>query len=295
MKILFLSEGSHTQDYMRDCVFRGFRELLGPDVVDIHRLDSMYLGADRSSMYGLGMTLYAELPDFPSVDRTDIPRKIATRYFDLVVYGSVHRHHDYLHEVTRIYPPSRVVFLDGEDHTIYLKGLPGHYFKRELHTPHPDIHPIQFSIPASKILPSQPHKSHLMAPMDPLDKSTYIYSIERDYYQQYADSYYAATMRKGGADCLRHYEIMSQWCLPYFRALDAIPTSIMTRLPRPELRLIQESFDYGHLTYGLLVSLYDALISSVMHTLRTHLTTEAMATYILDTVGVSTKETILCS
>src|SRR5438309_1013405 len=42
MKILFLSEGGPTQDYLRDCVFHGLRTLFGPDVVDVHRLDSMY-------------------------------------------------------------------------------------------------------------------------------------------------------------------------------------------------------------------------------------------------------------
>ena len=115
MRILFISAGGPTQDYMRDCVFHGLRSLLGPDVVDVGRLDSIYVGADRASMYGLGMTLYAELSDIV-VDRTDIPAKIARKYFDLVIYGSIHRCHDYLHEVASMYDPRRVIFIDGEDH-----------------------------------------------------------------------------------------------------------------------------------------------------------------------------------
>lgn len=254
----------------------------------------MYVGADRSQMYGKGMTLYAELPDI-AVDRADILKKIARKYFDLVIYGSIHRHHDYLHEVASMYPPSRVIFIDGEDHPIYLKGLGGIMFKRELHNPQPGVYPIQFAVPASKILKEPPHKTRLLAPMDPIDKSTYIYTSEASYYAQYAESYYAATMMKAGWDCLRHYEILSQWCLPYFRCFDAVPPDIMRHLPRPELRLIQEFFDYGHLSSGLLISLYDSLIGGIMRTVREHLTTEALATYVLDTVGVTRKESIQCN
>jgi hypothetical protein len=287
VKILFISQGGNTQDYLCDVVFHGLRSLLGEDVVDSGKLLSMYQGADRSQMYGKGMTLYALLPDIP-VDREDIPRKIVTRYFDLVIYGSVHRCHDWLHEVSSMYPPDKIAFLDGEDHPGYLKGLPGAYFKRELHAPQgPGVYPIQFGIPKEKILLSLPAKTRLMAPMDPLDKSTYIYQTEEAYYAQYAESYYAATMRKAGFDCLRHYEIMANWCIPYFRCLENVPAMIMTKLPRRELRLVQEFWDYnthvGHESH-LLRSLYEYLIESVVEIVRRDLTTESIAKYVLDTI-----------
>lgn len=285
MKILFISQGGPTQDYMRDCLFRGLRELFGPDVVDVGKLDSMYEGADRSQMYGRGMTLYAELPDLP-IDREDIPKKIATRYFDLVIYGSIHRCYDWLHEVSSMYDPRRVVFIDGEDHPGYLKGLGGMYFKRELHSPQLGVLPIQFAIPASKIPPEPSIKTRLMAPCDPLDSKTYIYKTEQDYYAQYAESYYGATMKKAGYDALRHYEIMANWCLPYFRCFDTVPSTIMVNLPRRELRLIEECLDYGNLSYDVLIEVYHSVIDSVMKTLREKLTTEALAKYVLDAVGV---------
>lgn len=287
MKILFLSAGGPSQDYMRDCVFHGLRSLLGPDVVDINRLDSMYVGADRSQMYGKGMTLYAELPDI-SVDREDIPKKIATKYFDLVVYGSIHRCHDYLHEVASMYDPRKVIFIDGEDHPGYLKGLGGLYFKRELNNPQPGVFPIQFAVPKEKILKSAPCKSRLMAPMDPLDKMTYIYETEADYYAQYASSYYAPTMKKAGWDCLRHYEILSQWCIPYFRVLDQCPASIMVHLPKRELRLVQELIDNRMwVRESVLKTVYEDLIDPIMITMQEGLTTEALATHILNTARSS--------
>src|SRR5271163_516646 len=99
MKVLFISQGGPTQDYLRDCVFHGLRTLFGPDCVDVNKLDSMYQGADRSQMYGKGFTLYGLLPSIP-VDREEIHRKLSKKYFDLVVYGSIHRNRDFLHEVT---------------------------------------------------------------------------------------------------------------------------------------------------------------------------------------------------
>lgn len=288
MKVLYISTGSG-QDYLRDCAAHGFRSLLGPDFVDVGKLDSLYQGADRSQMYGRGFTLYSLLPDI-EIDRTDIPNKIRTKYFDLVVYGSIHRCHDHLHEVASMYPPERVVFLDGEDHPGYLKGLGGVYFKREMHNPFPGVWPIQFAIPVEKILKSPPTKTRMMAPCDPIDTTTYIYKTEESYYAQYAESYYGTTMKKAGWDCLRHYEIISQWCLPYFRAFESCPPSIMSNLPRRELRLIQEALDYGNLSPSTLKSLYQDLINPVVAAI---LTTEGLATYILSTVGVRRKE-ILC-
>lgn len=290
MKILFISAGGPTQDYLRDCCFHGLRSLFGPDVVDVGKLDSMYQGADRSRMYGKGFSLYSLLPNI-EVDRSDIPRKIKNRYFDAIFYGSIHRNQDYLHEVTSQYSADRIILIDGEDHPGHLSGIPATTFKRELHRPVPGVHPIQFSIPKEKILSSPPKKTRLMAPMDPMDATTYIYKTEESYYVQYAESCYAATMMKAGWDCLRHYEIMSQWCLPYFRSFDACPPTIMEKLPRAELLLIKHLVEFFYPPFAgtgekILKQAWDELIPSMNIILHTYLTTEAMATYILDTVGV---------
>jgi hypothetical protein len=289
VRVLFISAGGPTQDYLRDCAFHGLRTLLGPDVVDVGRLDSMYLGADRSAMYGRGFTLYGLLPDLP-IDRTDILPKIRCRHFDAVIYGSIHRDQSFLREVTSMYPPDRVAYLDGEDHPGYLRGLSGQYFKRELHTPQPGVLPIQFAIPAERILPSPPAKSRLMAPMDPLDASTYVYTDESTYFGQYASAYYAATMKKAGWDCLRHYEIMSQWCLPYFRSFEACPPTIAKFLPRAELDLIKHLVEFFYPPFAgtgetILRTAWEELIPSMNAVLLSHLTTEALAKYILDTIS----------
>lgn len=284
MKILFISAGGPTQDYLRDATFHGLRSLFGHDVVDVGKLDSMYQGADLSQMYGKGFTLYGLLPNI-EIDRSDIPRKIKNRYFDAIFYGSIHRNQDYLHEVTSQYSSDRVVLIDGEDHPGHLAGIPATTFKRELHRPVPGVHPIHFAIPREKIVQDMPRKNFLMAPMDPLDATTYIYKSEESYYSQYAESYYAATMMKAGWDCLRHYEIMSQMCIPYFRCFDQCPPTIMHDLPRAELRLVQELFDYRNLSPSALKSIYHDLIGPISRAICS-MTTESIAHYVLDTVGV---------
>lgn len=290
MKILYLSSGGNTQDYMRDCVAHGMRTLLGPDFVDVNKLDSLYIGADRTKMYGLGFSLYSLLPDI-EVDRTDIPAKIRNKFFDLIIWGSIHRNQDYLHEAESMYDSSKLLAIDGEDHPGFLNGLTFLTLKRELHNPQPRCLPIQFAIPAEKILKSPPSKNRLVAPMDPLRKSTYIYTTEASYYAQYAESYYGITMRKAGADCLRHVEILSQWCIPYFRCLETIPPLICQYLPRRELRLAQLAIEYYHgkvteMDIHPLIGLYHDMIEPCMKALRDHMTTEALATYVLSTVGV---------
>ena len=132
----------------------------------------------------------------------------------------------------------------------------------------------------------------LMAPCDPIDKSTYIYLTEDAYYSQYAQSYYAPTMKKAGWDCLRHYEIMANWCIPYFRCLDQCPPTIMQHLPKRELRLVQECIDSTSLKRLTLEHIYGDLLTKVMDAVFNHLTTESLASYVLSTVGVTRKETV---
>ena len=38
---------------------------------------------------------------------------------------------------------------------------------------------------------------------------TYIYQTEPEYYENYQRAYFALTCKKGGWDCMRHYEILA--------------------------------------------------------------------------------------
>ena len=177
MKILYISKG-RKPDYQCDMLFHGLRTLLGPDVVDVSRIWFMYANSfgpgkhDLSECYGRGFTLYGLLPDDSHVDRTDIRKKIKNRYFDLIIYGSVHRDQSFLNKVRSIYPPSKIIFIDGEDGpgTASVLGQ-GIYFKRELVDA--DALPIQFAIPKEKIVPEIPDEDASDVPPCPVGKPSW--------------------------------------------------------------------------------------------------------------------------
>ena len=51
------------------------------------------------------------------------------------------------------------------------------------------------------------------------------------YYEQYNNSYFAYTCKKGGWDCMRHYEIIAAGCLPVFKDFDMCPKYVLTTWP----------------------------------------------------------------
>jgi len=254
-------------------LFHGLRSLLGPDCVDVRRISFMYHDTPSPPFF----TVYGLLPDIP-VDREDIPGKIRARYFDAVIYGSVHRNRDYFDEVRAVYPPSRIAYIDGEDDWSVAEIGPGLYFKRELNDGHPASYfPIEFCIPREKIRLDSPTKTRLMSPLIPGDPSTYLYyGDEPAYYDQYAVSYFGRTRLKGGWDCCRHYEIMAAGCLPYFEGLESCPTRTLFRLPKPELLHARQLYDRGSL------DLWEYLMEKVRTVLLRDLTTESMARYLLE-------------
>src|SRR5579872_430226 len=92
--------------------------------------------------------------------------------------------------------------------------------------------PIEFTIPEIKIVTKIPNKDKDFASLIPGKLDTYVYNSEETYYEDYQRSYFAITTKKGGWDCLRHYEILSQGCIPYFVDLDKCDLDTMHFFPR---------------------------------------------------------------
>jgi hypothetical protein len=64
---------------------------------------------------------------------------------------------------------------------------------------------------------------------------TYRFTREEDYYNDYRRSFFGFTWKKSGWDCLRHYEIMSQHCAPYWLGLPYLedcPPKVLFRFPK---------------------------------------------------------------
>ena len=284
MKILYLTNGENC-DYQADMLFHGL-VTLGMEVFDIEPMWFMYQGIDRSKLYGKGFSLYGLLPKIPEISISET--LIAEKFFDLVIYGSCHRCLDRWELVSKVYPPEKIVFIDGEDNMQLRQELigRGHYFKRELYyvleAPGglPGLHPIQFAIPEEKLQPRSP-KQREMALLTPFDIKTYIYDSEQAYYDGYSESRFAVTVKKAGWDCMRHYEIMACNCIPWFRNLDWCPPRIMENLPKRELIAVAKLLESG---IKIPDSLWEEVNEHCQAALRNRLTTTALAKYVLERV-----------
>jgi hypothetical protein len=293
MKILFLSNADKC-DYGADCVYDGLVSILGQEnVIDVNPMWYMRRSSfgegkvDQKSLYGMGMTLYNRLDD-AEVDRTDIVEKIKNKFFDYIVFASIQRCQFWFGGIISVYPPERIIMIDGEDTPITLSiHDKGWLFKRELCGDIEGMYPIHFGIPAEKILKERPEKTRFMSEYDPLVNRSYIFEDEASYYKGYADSYFAPTMRKAGFDALRHYEICSQWAIPYFRGIEAIPPSVMFRFPKKTCNIVRQLIEFGPEGCSTAVDFYERVIDGFMEHVRKNLTTESVARYILDTVSAN--------
>jgi hypothetical protein len=253
MKVLFVSHAGFP-DFQHDVVFHGGRTLLGDDFVDVRKVWHQYKddkekywneeipwwnqklpkGVERMmSLYGLF--------DTDNIDRTDIETKIRTKYFDYIILGSVHRvlQRDcgnlYQELIFNHYPANKLIFIDGEDspdHFIHQLVGKGFYFKRELIWDKPGVFPITFGIPREKLVTEFPQKTRELAHIIPGDFSTYIYNTEEEYYNGYKEAYFGMTTKKGGWDCMRHYEILANRCIPYFPDLPECPHQTLYNFPK---------------------------------------------------------------
>jgi hypothetical protein len=107
----------------------------------------------------------------------------------------------------------------------------GKYFKREKSdyiSENTNSHSISFSIPEVKILESKPEKeqkfqthvqcniAYKLNEVAENCTSEPIFASEEEYYNDLAASKYGITMKKGGWECMRHYEIAANWAIPCF-------------------------------------------------------------------------------
>jgi len=290
MKVLFISKGN-LPDYQSDTIIHGGRSVLGSDFVDVNFPWYMYKKEkeqfwnqrvpDNGRSYGRGMTLHGTL-DECSVDRSDILSKIKNKYFDFVIYGSCTRCLDSIQDVLNHYPKNKIVFIDGEDDQsvkseFYNKGI---YFKRELNEQSSKVFPISFAAPKEKIVKSVPNKTQDWGTVIPGNMSTYVFDDEKSYYEDYQKSYFALTHKKGGWDCMRHYEILLNGCIPYFPDIDLCPEMTMVNFPKKLCKIANKMAGEEE----LIVEKYLELASNFLFHTREKLTTESIFNSIVEKV-----------
>jgi hypothetical protein len=275
------ASGGFLNDYQNDLVFYGLRELYGDDVVDSTQILTLYKEHEGKippqHMWG-GMTAFWLIGE-NNIDRTNIEDKIKDRYYDYIIYGAIKRCKDYYDLVSKVYPNDKVVLIDGNDESeldpLYTKHL---YFKRELVEKHPNLLPISFAFPTDKLAIPNKNKTQDYGTVIPGKPETYIFKTEQDYYNDYQKSMYGVTMKKAGWDAMRHYEILGNYCIPYFVGLEDCPTDTLSNMPKQlilDAKQLTEEFDED-IFFNILDEVFD-------HT-KKHLTTKSLAEYLISKI-----------
>ena len=305
--LLFITHGSDL-DYQNDTVFHGLCSLPETEVAILNEnnYDYMFKGLcpeeKLRSLYGKGFTLSNRVPVEKKCvhSRDEALKNIRDKYYDFVVYGSIFRCDDLLSDVVRYYPRNKILLIDGEDEDFHFrltrgcryrfflerralkyagKGL---YFKREMLPRFRGVfQPVSFAIPEELVVEKVPeNKERRLAFIIPGNPDTYIYKDEDSYYKGYQTAVFGMTCRKAGWDCLRHYEILANGCIPYFPDIDELPPDTMPFFPRALIR-------YGNMLYESGAAADECLELScrlLEHT-RKFLTTRFQAEYLLSAAG----------
>ena len=263
VKILFLTDDR--EDYLADGVLHGLRQIGSTDVIDFPRKACLYQDNSSKSEFsvrGGGFTLYGLLREEDSYgqERMHIQQKLENGYFDLVVLSNIWRQWGLLIQWESLLKDScKLAILDGDDDerfypssrtrlkhfgpSRWLRKLLSQkttvYFKRELTNKTNQwpytccIKTLSFSIPKEKIIDLASHKSRLL-PSHIVDQEVadlmgsqtgYAFSTEAEYRQNLAESRFGITTKRGGWECLRHYEIAASATIPCFKDLTSKPES----------------------------------------------------------------------
>lgn len=287
-KEIFKQTGGFINDYLNDLTFYGLYELykLGiiSELVDSTPIICLYKQNENkiSQKHIWGGMTSVWLIDNDTVDRSNIVEKIKDKYYDYIIYGASRRCLDYYDIVSKAYDPKKIIILDGNDDVDINNNLLNHvYFKRELHTPINNILPISFSYPTNKITNTPiKNKSKDFAHVIPGDKSTYIFKNEQDYYNDYNISFFGVTTRKAGWDCMRHYEILGNYCLPYFIDIDECPYTILTQFPKDIIKKGMKLANSDNFDENI----YYNLLDDAFETFKNKSTTQKVAKYILESI-----------
>lgn len=231
---------------------------------------------------------------------------------------------NWLDEIRLHYPKSKVIVIDGWDRTKVNQYLAdgANYFKREL-TPefHNVARPIWFGIPKS-LIQKKVAKGPAFAHLVPVNQcwnsehiKTYIFNEEAPYYAHYGHSWFAYTCKKGGWDCLRHHEILMCNCLPWFTDIERCPPKTLYKYPKdlcievkkmagvmpgttvpydPQkdtylgtTQLIKLGEERGYIDWDKFsMDDYISLHTRFHEHMMKHLTTEAIAKYLLEQVTI---------
>lgn len=238
MKLLFLTTFNKDKqgDYLELSIIHGMRKILGDDFVEYPKKKILYGDFSESpqqTLHGKGFTYCTKIIEDTSYDRSNLN----VMDFDVVLMGSGHMYQENI----EIHHPN-IWYTDGNDlygnskRIIQYKNeqligcqFLNKCFKRELLESFPNVYPTGFGIPESKIRPIVlDNKNKLIQSTAPSDacfyeNSSYKFNNEEEYYKDMSESWFGLSCKKGGWDCLRHYEILASGSLLLIRDFQTKP------------------------------------------------------------------------
>lgn len=243
MKILFVTiKNPRCQgDLLEVSILHGLRTLIGRDCIDIPRKKVMYHDWSETSkdeLHGKGFTLYTKpLKEIDNTLRTNL------QDIDVVLYGVSSIYNEQPDEtLNSLVGKDRVWFLDGHDlyggapnkitfqgeEIIGVQNTP--CFKRELVQDNlSNVYPTGFGIPSYQIAEidlskknqlyqtAVPNSCLFLPDTDLGNRTGYKFYQEEDYFQDIQKSWFGLTCKRGGWDCLRHYEIIANNAVLLFK------------------------------------------------------------------------------
>lgn len=257
------------QEYLCDQVFHGLH-ISGHEVTDDGRCWYLYRSEFEpwggkyklneghyhgSPLYGGGFSYAATLDEDMSIirDRSVIEQRIREHYYDKIIIGRPDYIPSYMNTIFENYERRDIITLDGGDQTYIInQDLVNRtlYFKREMEgEPSEYYRPISFAIAESKLRRERAEKTQWLGTVIPFKPETYVFKEEGLYYDDYARSLFAITRKKSGWDCMRHYEILANRCVPYFVDIEQCPKNIMLTLNKELLIEIKRSVDQNGVQY----------------------------------------------
>jgi hypothetical protein len=224
-------------DYMLDCLAHGFAHL-NENVEFYTDLPHWYKTfPNKSELYGRGFTISCLLDNNQVNIADDVQHKIKSNYYDAIIYSihnNMHKNNDIIRLLDTNQCNSNISIICGNDESNYTPEYHryGLYYKRECGE-HNAL-PIGFGIPKEKISSNtEIVKDKLISSIIPAfgGPKTYTFDTEEEYYNEYRRSWFAYTQAKGGWDCMRHYEIIGNGCIPLFRHIHRCPSKSLGHLP----------------------------------------------------------------
>jgi hypothetical protein len=143
------------------------------------------------------------------------------------------------------------------------------------------VFPLSYAFPDELIVADVPNKDRVWAEVIPGFRETYRFGPgqQADYFEQYRRARFAFTWRKGGWDCLRHYEILANGCVPVFRGLDSCPAATLASFPKTlVLEAMRDLLPWSESK----AALYDHYVARMLRHAREGLTCSALARSFLE-------------